>query len=214
MTPAYKTDERVIKDIITRNTTCTNPQDKLDIIIYYKNPKVSNLFMKNNLSKNYNPLKQTNVIYKYSCPEEGCKLLNNVSYIGVTTTSLSRRLTMHAREGSIRKHMKQTHNKTLTRQDLVDNTKILRHCNNHKKLHIFEKVYISQHTPLINIQTDTLGTLLLYKDTIVQRNPPGIADLVAPSNIRSTPRSSSRHPSSVASSPRSSPRSSSRRRPR
>ena len=169
MTPAYKTDERVLHDIISRNVTCTNPQNKLLLIIYYKNPRVLNLIMKNNLSQDPSFLKKTNVVYQYTCPEEGCKLLPNSSYIGVTTTSISRRLTMHAREGSIRKHMTQAHNRPPTRQDLVENTKILKHCSNHKKLHIFEKVYISQHTPLINIQTDTLGTLQLHHEPTSQR---------------------------------------------
>ena len=169
MTPAHKTDERVLHDIISRNVTCTTPQDKLLLIIFYKNPRVSNLIMKNNLLQDPSLLKKTNVVYQFSCPEEGCKLLPNSSYIGVTTTSLSRRLTMHAREGSIRKHMTQTHNKPPTRQDLVENTKILKHCSNHKKLHIFEKVYISQHTPLINIQTDTLGSLQLNHEPTSQR---------------------------------------------
>ena len=163
MTPAYKTDERILKDIIARNVTCTNSQNKLTLIICYKNTRVSNLVMKNNLAKDHSLLKKTNVVYQYTCPEEGCKL-PTVSYIGVTTTSVSRRLTMHARDGSILKHMAQAHNKTPTRQDLVDNTRILKQCNNHKKLHILEKVYISQHAPIINIQTDTVSTLQLQKE--------------------------------------------------
>ena len=162
MTPAYKTDERVLKEIIARNVTCTNSHDKLTLIIYYKNTKVSSLIMRNNMTKDNSLLKQTNVVYQFTCPEEGCKLLPNASYIDVTTTSVSRRLTMHASEGSIRKHMIQTHNKTPSRQDLVNNTKILKQCNNSKKLHILERVYITQDTPIINIQTDTVSTLQLH----------------------------------------------------
>ena len=40
-------------------------------------------------------LKLTNVIYNFNCSFEDCRLQPNVNYIGYTTTTLSRRLTMH-----------------------------------------------------------------------------------------------------------------------
>ena len=46
----YKTDEKILKNIITSNTLCTDPNSRLNLIIYYKNGKTSNLVMKNNLA--------------------------------------------------------------------------------------------------------------------------------------------------------------------
>ena len=46
---------------------------------------------------------------------------NNI-YIGLTTTTLSRRLTMHLASGGPKQHALENHNLTLTRDDLVNNT--------------------------------------------------------------------------------------------
>ena len=97
----YVIEERVIKDIIKNNTKTIDPTQKLNIIFYYKNPKCSNLVMKNNLSAKPTTLQQTNVVYSFSCPSPHCKA---EQYIGLTQTTLSRRLTMHAQAGSIFQH--------------------------------------------------------------------------------------------------------------
>ena len=47
MSDACKDDECVLKNIISRNVTCTN-QSKMELIIYYKNRKTSNFVMNNN----------------------------------------------------------------------------------------------------------------------------------------------------------------------
>ena len=44
--------------------------------------------MKNILNKNSN-LKTTNIIYKFTCPNEECLLRPNVNYIGNTITTLT-----------------------------------------------------------------------------------------------------------------------------
>ena len=46
----YKTDERIIKDIVYKNTKCIENDQVLKIIFFYKNRKTHNLVMKNNLS--------------------------------------------------------------------------------------------------------------------------------------------------------------------
>ena len=46
----YKIDENVLKEMVSNNTICTNPNDRLKSIIYYKNKKSSNLVIKNNMS--------------------------------------------------------------------------------------------------------------------------------------------------------------------
>ena len=54
------------------------------------------------------------------------KTLQNNCYIGQTNTTLSRRLTMHLASGGPKQHHKEVHHATLTRKELVDNTKIIR----------------------------------------------------------------------------------------
>ena len=67
-----------------------NDNDELKVIIYYKNKRVNQLVMNNNPTKKTDSLQQTMVIYEYFCPNEDCKLLQNIKYIGMTRTTLSR----------------------------------------------------------------------------------------------------------------------------
>ena len=49
----------------------------------------------------------------------------NNSYVGLTSTTLSRRLTMHLQGGAPLKHTRPAHNGTLNRDDIVSNTNII-----------------------------------------------------------------------------------------
>ena len=64
--PNYKTEERILSNIVHNNTKCTDSDKELKIIFYYKNKKTTNLVMKNNLMPPLQPLEQTNVIYKFT----------------------------------------------------------------------------------------------------------------------------------------------------
>ena len=111
----YKTDERIIREIIKNNTKCIKSNDNLKLIIYYKSNLTFNLLTQNNQSPKLPQLKQTNIIYEYKCQLEDCELQRNSSYIGKTTTTLSRRLTMHLANGGPKQHTLQKHKTQLTR---------------------------------------------------------------------------------------------------
>ena len=162
MSPGYKTDEKVLQNIVHRNCKVKNPAHELRLNIYYKSPKSSSLVLRNNMTKDNAPLKHTNVIYHYKCKTEDCALLPNSGYIGMTTTSLSRRLTMHLQNGGPLTHMEKHHGQRLTRQTLIDNTTILAHVNTPRLLTALEAVYIRDMDPLINKQVNARGTLSLY----------------------------------------------------
>ena len=73
--------------------------------------------------------KKTNVIYKFKCPLGDCISDNNNISVGLTSTTLSRRLTMHLSDtSSIAQHLKK-HScpTTQLRKILTDNTTILEH---------------------------------------------------------------------------------------
>ena len=48
---SYKTDERIILNIVRIDINVTNDNDYLNLIIYYKSPKTAQLAMKNNTKK-------------------------------------------------------------------------------------------------------------------------------------------------------------------
>ena len=169
MNSEYQQEERAIRNIITSHVECTDSDKRLNIIIYYNTSKTSSLVLQNNMyikqqrQKQNGHLQRTNVIYRYNCPEAGCRRLHTDTYIGATTTTLSRRLTMHLQEGAIKKHAKQHHKRDITRQDLVNNTDIIETCNDHRRIWVAEALYIREFSPYINKQALSAVTLSLWK---------------------------------------------------
>ena len=123
ITPSYKIYERILNNIVKNNTRCTDDNDKLELVVYYKSKLTSQLIKTNNNEKK-NMLNSTKVVYQFICPNEDC-MLRKMNNIGSTTTTLSRRLTMHLTSGAIREHQIWTHHSNLTREHGVNNTSIL-----------------------------------------------------------------------------------------
>ena len=160
MTSAYKQDEKVIKNIIHQNVEPAENR-RIQLRIYYKNKRTSNLIMRNNMHRE-DWLQTTNVVYHWTCPIEGCKLQEKpVDYIGQTTTTLSRRQTMNLHQHPPFEHMRDAHQRQITREDLVGNLNILKHERNHRKLAILEAVIIRERNPVLNCQRDYLGIFTL-----------------------------------------------------
>lgn len=158
----YKTDERVLKEIIHSNVKCKTENTKIDLRIYYVNKKSASLVMVNNIasSKQVRPLQRKNVVYQFTCPYLQCK----ADYIGMTTKALENRLTQHVYNGSIKKHVKNHHNEDINKQILIDNTQIIDFEQNRHKLYIKEAIYILNKNPSINRQFETFtSTLKLYR---------------------------------------------------
>ena len=162
MSSSYRVDERVLHNIINNNVKCKQPNTRLQLTIYYKNTKVGGLIMRNNINQDKNMLKCTNVVYRFQCPYEDCQLRDAGDYIGMTTTTLSRRMTMHLQDGAPRQHMQQTHQRALTRQDLTENTTVLKKEPNKRKLQILEALLIRENKPAINKQLKSCITLELF----------------------------------------------------
>ena len=159
MNSAHRTDERVLKNIVSKNVKGTG-ENKIVLQIYYKSRKSRNLFMRNNLART-EMLKRTNVVYRFSCPNEDCRL-RSVDYIGVTTTSLSRRLTMHLADGAPKEHMQREHNTRITRQMLTMNTEVIASAYDSRKLQVLEALFIHEEAPILNRQMQQTFTLSLW----------------------------------------------------
>jgi hypothetical protein len=162
MSAAYKTDERVLKSILSQHVQCAQPHNKLQPIIYYKNKKTSNMIMRNNLGSKRDDLRSTGVVYQYTCKNGDCGL-HTSCYIGETVTTLSRRITGHLQDGAPKKHSQDTHDTKLTRDDMVTNTKIIYRASDSIRLKIAESLLIRWNSPIINRQdTGFARTLRLF----------------------------------------------------
>ena len=158
-----------MRDIITRGVTSCGGEN-VRLTIYYKSSRTSNLIMKNSPNCDVDDLRKTNVVYKYKCNQGDCQLLNS-TYIGMTRTRLTRRLTCHLTNGAPKRHTTDAHNTTLTRTMLEEGTSILDSTPNHRRLQMLEALYILEEGPTLNIQQAhdyVLPTLRL----ITNRQPP------------------------------------------
>ena len=159
----YKSDENILKTLILRNVLPTDPNKKIKLIIYYNKFKTSNLVIRNNSFPLVGVLQKTNVIYQFKFPLGDCISDNNNIYVGLTSTTLSRKLTMYLSDtSSIAQHLKK--NSCPTTQlwkILTDNTTISEHQNNKQKLQILEALHIRNMQPTLNrINFQTSANLL------------------------------------------------------
>ena len=99
----YKLDEQAITNIKKRHIKPTEKPKQINLIFCTKF-KTPNLIVKNNTNSAKICLNQTNVGNKFTCPfREYLPKNKNNSYIGYTTTTLSRRLTYHLSDHSATK---------------------------------------------------------------------------------------------------------------
>ena len=172
MNQKYQQDESLVKEILKNNVRVTKPDDRIQLIIYYKSTKTSNLIMKNNLSPKLRDLARTNLIYDFTCKNGECEHLptQQVRYSGLTTCTLSRRLSYHIQSGAIRKHFELCHHRKITREEIVNMTKMRCSQRDVRRLEILEALIIQAEAPEINRQdTGTVRLLKLY-GTVTQSN--------------------------------------------
>ena len=165
MNCSYRKDEQSLKEIIKENIKVKSAEHQVKLIIYYKTRKTRDMFMKNNLGPKVRDLAQTHVVYEYNCQIGVCKHLprSKTAYDGLTTCTLSRRLSNHLQKGAILQHCLDVHNTKITRKDLEKSISIRyneRDCN---RLSILEALIIYEEDPIINKQdTGKRRTLKLY----------------------------------------------------
>ena len=135
---------------------------KIKLIIYCNKFQTSNLVIKNNSSPSIGVLQKTNVIYQFKCPLGDCISENNNICVSLTSTTLSRRLTMHLSiissiAPNLKKHSCPT---TELWKILTENTTILEQQNT-KKLQILGSLHIRNIQPKLNrINFETSANVL------------------------------------------------------
>jgi len=148
MSSQYKQEERNLRKIISENIV-PRQDSSLQLAIYYRNRKLSNLFIKNNQNKDTS---DSHVVYKYKCSHEGCQPLQY--YIGYTTTTLKQRMTCHTQSGSIQAHHRSVHNEKQKTAQLLDSTDVMYRAADKMELQIVEALYIKSENPPMNNQRE------------------------------------------------------------
>ena len=96
---------------------------------------------------------QTNVVYRFKCSVGACAH-RNMTYIGLTTTTLRRRMLAHRNRGGINHHFTEKHDRKPLLKELLENTTIIHRENQRNRLYIAEAVSIMIHYPALNTQTE------------------------------------------------------------
>ena len=146
----YKKDEAIMRRIVSSNVAARDPDCEIDLIIYYKNKRTSQLLMKNFPQVDEDPLKKHGVVYRIICPANGC----THSYIGMTTTKLSKRLSVHLQEGNFNQHYTKTHGELL-KPTLLQATSIIDRNSDRRRLHLKEALHILWLKPSLNVTQET-----------------------------------------------------------
>ena len=154
----YTEDERIMKQIVKKNVTPTDPNKKLLFTIYYKNKKTSDLLLRNSPKIEKKEIQKSNVIYRYTCSRGNCAALPS-TYIGMTTMKLTRRLSYHLSNGAPKNHAQKIHKVKLERAHLNENTEIIATHNDNRRLEILEALYIKELNPNLNCQKIDLQAL-------------------------------------------------------
>ena len=147
MSSQYKQEERNIRKIV--NNHISSPSSNIRLHVYYKNKKLSQLMIRNNIHPNTT---NSHVVYKYTCNHEECQPLQY--YIGYTTTALKQRLTCHTQQGSIREHHLSHHGNRIRTADLMEHIEILHRSQEKQELIIAEAILIKQNSPKMNNQRE------------------------------------------------------------
>ncbi len=155
---SYKEDERIMRQLIKRNVTPTDPEKKISLTIYYRRKKTSHLLLRNSPAVDKQKTQQSHFVYIFTCKQGSCAALHS-TYIGMTTMGLSRRLRYHLTAGAPKTHTEKEHKTKLTRKDIEDNTEVIATCNDCRRLPILEALHIKDLEPTLNIQQQDLQAL-------------------------------------------------------
>ena len=138
----------------------------MQLIVYDQSTKTRHLIMKNNLTPKIRDLARTNLIYDFNCNIDECArqpIRSEKQYSGLTTCTLSRRLTLHLQKGAIRLHCEEVHGRKPTRKEIEEMTKARYYENDVQRLETLEALIIRFEEPVINRQdTGKKKILKLY----------------------------------------------------
>ena len=128
------------------------PYERVNLRTYCKPNLTASLLMRNSTAPRRQEDQETNVVYQFTCPDDACQR-RKTTYIGLTTTTLKRRMQGHRNSGAIHDHYTETHDRKPQVAELLNNTKIINRESTKSRLRIAEAVSIELQRPNLNIQT-------------------------------------------------------------
>ena len=105
-------------------------------------------------------MKEHHLVYHYRCQNLGC----TQSYIGMTTTRFSKRISCHLQEGAIFLHHTRDHGRRPSREEVIAGMDILGRESDPQRLRYLEALCILQHRPSLNTTNE-----IVFLPSLAQR---------------------------------------------
>ena len=145
-----------MKNIVTHHVSPTAPNEKVNVITYYKPLKLASKF-----STRVRPQtpEKSRCVYQFTCPKQSC---HDVKYIGYTNQRLSSRVKQHRRNtSSIYKHYIDSHDDIPPKFDeFLESFTIVYKGTNMLSVKIAEAIFIKHYKPIINVKYNELYDFL------------------------------------------------------
>ena len=150
-----------MKEILNKNVSPANNDSKIKVTIYYKNRKLSNLFILNNTHrKEQSVADQHHCVYQYVCNRDGCNAAQ--TYIGFNSCSIAIRFRYHTQTlVQLKKTFGGVHNiDKVATADFIPNVSIVKYCSDKRDLMFYEALSIRENKPTINSQVEISDKIL------------------------------------------------------
>ena len=146
----FQPESDTVRRIVKHGVSPVDSQEEVTLRIYCRPNLTASLIMKNSNTPKPALENETNVVYRFECTVGACRG-RKVDYIGLTTTTLRKRMENHRYNGAISGHFKNVHERRPTTNELLQNSTILHRVQNFQRLAITEAVCIELRKPLLNI---------------------------------------------------------------
>ena len=173
----HEQEAEVLRKIVHRGVEIIEPFEKLSLRIFCRPRTISSLIMRNSTTERTSLEQSTNVVYSFKCSVDACQH-RDITYIGLTTTTLRRRMLAHRNNGGINSHYTKTHDRKPLLDELLKNTTIIHRENIKYRLNIAEAVSIAIKHPALNTQkeSDYILPSARRRTAVTQRNEPQRGD--------------------------------------
>ena len=103
----YELNKRALEILICNKISLTDSNNKIKLIIYYPKFNTANLIIYDNFSPHISYLCMAIIGYQFNCPFREHFSYKESTYLGLTTTAISRYLPVHLSDSSsISQHLK------------------------------------------------------------------------------------------------------------
>ena len=149
----FQQESDAIRKIVKRGVTPVDLHGEVSLRVFSRPNLTATLVMKNNNAPKPTLANETNVVYRFECTVGPCRG-RNIDYIGLTTTTLQKRMESHRYNGAIHTHYKKAHDRRPKTKELVESSSVLHHVPKYHRLAITEAVSIELRKPILNVQRE------------------------------------------------------------